>query len=400
MTHLVQADIVFPVSSIPVQNGILRLDDQGVILEVIDPENGHAPDPVTIRKVEGFLCPGFINSHCHLELSYLRGLIPEKAGMTGFIAGLLKARHSVAAEKIKEAVMDAEHEMLKNGIVATGDISNGSDSFFQKSQNNMHYHTFIELFDLGEEKAAETFRHGEHLRDVLMRDMPEGHSCSIVPHAPYTVSKKLMSLLNLCAYENNYLVTMHSQESAGENEIFISKTGPLYDLFTGMGIDMSYIPKTGFNSLRSTLIHLSNCQKIMLVHNTYASAADVEWAEKYAKMIYWCLCPNANLYIEDRLPEIRNFMKHRERITLGTDSLASNHGLSILEEMKTISRSNPDLTFSDILPWATINGARFFGIDKIFGSFEKGKRPGINLLENTDPVRQNITQATTVRKLF
>jgi len=398
---LLQAGYVFSVTAAPVKNGILRVDNQGKILELIDPANAVSiPDQGTIQTFEGFLCPGFVNSHCHLELSYLKNRIPEKTGMTGFIAGMLANRGKASAEEIQTAIEVAEKEMIVNGIVAVGDISNTSDSFSQKAMNNLHYHTFIELFDLGDDKAAEAFAKGERLEKELRQSLPQGHSVSLVPHAPYTVSKKLLSLLNLCSYENNSLMAIHNQESEGENELFMSKTGPLYDFFTRAGFDMDYISKTGFNSLRSTLIHLSNCNKIQLVHNTFTSEDDVHWAIKYAKMIYWCLCVNANLFIEDRMPDIKNFIGQSSRITLGTDSLASNHGLSILEEMKTIARHNPQLSFNEMLAWATINGADFFNIRQKYGSFDPGKSPGINLIEQVDFQNMNLTSQSSVRRLF
>ena len=65
------------------------------------------------------------------------------------------------------------------------------------------------------------------------------------------------------------------------------------------------------------------------------------------------------------------------RITLGTDSLASNHQLSIWQEMLTIMRAYPDISLEAILPWATLNGARYLGLEQTLGSLETGKRPGI-----------------------
>jgi cytosine/adenosine deaminase-related metal-dependent hydrolase len=398
---LLQADYIFPVTADPIKNGILRVDEQGKILEVIDPAlAATAPEAGEVKKYKGFICPGFVNSHCHLELSYLKNKISERTGMTGFITGLLANRGKYPVEEVSEAIAKAEKEMLGNGIIAVGDISNTTDSFQQKSQGNMHYHTFIELLDLGEEKTVEVFVRGEWLQNELNKTKPASHTSSLVPHASYTVSKRLLSLLDNCAYENNSLMTIHNQESEGENELFINKTGPLYDFFTHVGISMDYIERTGVNSLRSTLIHLSNCNKIQLVHNTFSLEEDIQWATHYAKMVYWCFCVNANLFIENRMPDVKNFMPHKTRITLGTDSLASNHSLSILDEMKTVAQYHPWLSFSELLKWATINGAEYFGINKNYGSLEKGKKPGINLLENTDMNSRSINQHTTVKKLF
>ena len=93
--------------------------------------------------------------------------------------------------------------------------------------------------------------------------------------------------------------------------------------------------------------------------------------------MYWCLCPNANMYIENRLPNIEMLYKNNCTIVLGTDSLASNHRLSIWEEIKTIRQNFSSIPFEQILQWGTINGAKSLGLDKEFGSFEVGKKPGV-----------------------
>ncbi|HRP60104.1 MAG TPA: amidohydrolase family protein, partial [Vicingus sp.] len=82
-------------------------------------------------------------------------------------------------------------------------------------------------------------------------------------------------------------------------------------------------------------------------------------------------------YIEGRQPNYHLFLN--EKCTIGTDSLASNWSLSILDELKTISNNSPNIELEKLIKWATINGAEFLGIDNQYGSIEKGKKPGINL---------------------
>ena len=102
------------------------------------------------------------------------------------------------------------------------------------------------------------------------------------------------------------------------------------------------------------------------------------------------MCPNANIYIETRLPDIPAMITANAALTLGTDSLASNHSLSIMNEIKVIQKHFPEITLDQIISWATINGAKFLGIEKQFGSFEKGKKPGV----------LNINNELRVKRLF
>ncbi|MBN2758462.1 MAG: amidohydrolase family protein, partial [Bacteroidales bacterium] len=122
----------------------------------------------------------------------------------------------------------------------------------------------------------------------------------------------------------------------------------------------------------------------LLVHNTFSTENDIEKANAYFENLFFALCPNANLYIEDKLPDISMLCKEKQSLTIGTDSLASNHKLSVLDEMKTISQNFPEINFSEILKWATLNGAKALGFDNEIGSLEIGKSPGINLISNFD----------------
>jgi len=134
------------------------------------------------------------------------------------------------------------------------------------------------------------------------------------------------------------------------------------------------------------------------VHNTYTSLKDIYFIRRFGREISWCFCPNANLYIEGRLPKIDLFLAHDFNITLGTDSLASNDGLSILEELKTLHRLQPNLSLLRTIHWATLNGAKFLGIDDKFGSIEPGKQPGLNLIQDTDNLK--LTERSKVKRLI
>src|SRR5689334_19080444 len=142
------ADFVFPVSSPPIKNGVVLTDENGKILEVTSP-NSPLKSPLSeesgssdVQYYPGIIVPGFVNAHCHLELSHLKGALPEKAGLDEFIMGIESLR-TTAEEDIIKAAEKADAEMQKEGIVAVGDISNKNHSFSIKAKSKIHYHTFI-----------------------------------------------------------------------------------------------------------------------------------------------------------------------------------------------------------------------------------------------------------------
>ena len=387
----ISADHIFPASSEPLQNGTIIIDDAGTILNV---EAGRQEGA---EYYPGIICPGFINTHCHLELSHMLAQVPENMGMTGFIKEVIGTRSSFSEREIQESIIKAENEMVVNGIVAVGDISNNNSTFIQKSKGNLSYHTFIEVFSMDPAKAEEVFSNGKKLEAELSA---LSLLCSIVPHAPYTMSEKLLQLINEEALNNNSILTIHNQESEGESELFLSNSGVMFDTFKAMGIRTELMRKTGKNSLRTTLPFLKHAFKLLLVHNTYTSKEDLKWTlsniSDLKSSIYFCTCPNANIYIENRLPDYNIFIETNARMTIGTDSLASNRGLSIMDEIKTISKHYPHIPLQTLITWATKNGAEFLGLPQL-GTIEKGKRPGLNLLKDVDGLK--ITENTNVVKL-
>ncbi len=137
--------------------------------------------------------------------------------------------------------------------------------------------------------------------------------------------------------------------------------------------------------MRSVLPYFNLGQTIFLIHNTCISENDIIWAKQYAAenglQLVFCLCVNANLYIENKVPPIDLLLKHNCQIVLGTDSYSSNWQLSIAKEIESIQKHFPHLELATILHWATQSGARALRWDDRLGSFEKGKQPGLTLLD-------------------
>lgn len=389
------ANYIFPVSGNPLHNGIVILDDVGKVIDLIDTQ-GNLRDSEKLEFYNGIIVPGFINTHCHLELSHLHRKIEKHTGLAGFIDQFVKFRKADYNE-IHAAIEIADQRMQSEGIVAVGDISNTSDSFFQKQISKIKYHTFIEIFSPETEKADAKFKAGLN----LLNDTKTFYSllASLVPHAPYTMSNKLLGLISEYAKENKSIISIHNQETSSENELFHTKSGELYDLLCRLNADYSEWIPTGKNSLESITRFLPQENKMLLVHNTYTTEKDIEQASNYFKNLYWSLCPNANLYIENTLSDIDLLYRKNQKITIGTDSLASNDMLSIIEELKTINLNFSQIPLEEIIRWATINSAEVLGLDSGLGSIEIGKTPGINLIQNADLQNLKLTTKSIVKVL-
>ena len=137
----------------------------------------------------------------------------------------------------------------------------------------------------------------------------------------------------------------------------------------------------------------------MFVHNTFTTAEELKKTSEDFQNVFWCACPKANMYIENRLPDYNNWLQITDKVCIGTDSLASNNTLSILDEMKTIQSNFPEIKTETLINWATINGAKFLEIDSQFGSIEIGKQPGINLISDLNG-DNSFSKNSAVRKII
>ena len=372
MLKYFSADWVFPVNQSPVRNGVVAVNAEGRIAQLLTLENAEALG-VTIVRYKGSIVPGFINTHCHLELSHMLGQVPEQTGLVEFVKTIIKSRQADPVA-IQHAMLQADQQMFNNGIVAVGDISNQLVSKEIKQNSKIHYHTFVEAMGFNPERATAIMDYAVGIKNDFA-PLP----ASVVPHAPYSVSPALFKLINQHAEKENALISIHNQESLNENLFFESKTGGFLGLYEFLGLDISFFEPTGKSSLPSWLPFIGS-QKTLLVHNTISGKQDVEFAKQNHADLYWCLCPLANLYIEDALPNVDLLMAEDLKITLGTDSLASNHQLNILAEMKTL-QERKKVSFEKLLLWATKNGADFLGLQDELGTIEVGKAPGLNLIQ-------------------
>lgn len=358
---------------------VLVLNSDGKIEATIPKQDAGAD----IELYEGILSPGFINCHCHLELSHLKDVIPHHTGLPAFLSNVMNLR-AFPREKILAAMQRGDKTMQENGIIAVGDICNTDISIEVKKNSTLYYYNFVETMGLLSEKTKIRFEQASKLFDTFQAIQQANMiGTAIVPHAPYSLTPALWQLIT--AFDKNQLLSIHSQESGAEEELIRQGKGELLDFYKKIGVPVSPLAGRYPRSLLATCSFLNLSIPVILVHNVETNKADVdEILNKRANEdLFWCLCPNANLYISQKLPNITMLKEAKLQLVLGTDSLASNSELSILSEIKTIRAHFPEIGMDEIFRWATINGAKALQIDHRLGSFEPGKTPGVVLMDES-----------------
>ena len=389
----ISANYVFTVKhEEPLKNGIVELDENGVILRVLD--NPSNLELASTEFYNGVLVPGFVNAHSHLELSHLKNKLSKHTGLTGFIDELMAVRNNFSVSEMYEAQKKAIVDMFRAGIVAVGDISNGIDSLAIKrlDTSGLFFHNFIEVLGFNNSDAEFVMKKAIQLQQIFS----EISSSSIVPHATYSVSYKLMKLIANWSEKNRGIISIHNQETLSEDSLIRNKSGELALFLSQRKNNLNDLidAESSVDLIQKEII---SHQKLLLVHNTFSSLTEISSLQK--DNVYLVFCPNANLFIENTLPKIDEFANRFQNICLGTDSLASNGDLSILSEMKTIIEFFPKIQFNQMLKWATLNGARALNICDKYGSIEKGKSPSISLIQYFDFKNQTISAKSKIKRI-
>lgn len=377
MINRIAASWVYPLDGEPIRNGFVEYDDDGKIVATGQCAEGE-------EVLEGALVPGFVNGHCHVELSHLHKKFVKGTGMAGFIDQINALRDWAGREKKQELVKEWMDLMWQRGISAMADISNDDSSFDIKASHPMYTRTFLEVFGSEPEMCEGVMKEVTELNALADS---AGIDAAPTPHSCYTMSPQLLSASAAAGLAKGWL-SYHSQESQEEEDLLLTGTGAMYENRKRSG--MSTPPVTGSSSLKYFISRLEEtCTapfdgKILLVHNVCLKQDDIDAAKKAMKNVFWAICPLSNIFIHDALPPVPLMRANGLDIMVGTDSLSSNDDLDIVKELFCIHENFPEVPMNEILTWACLNGARFLAKDDVMGSLTPGKKPGIVLVRNID----------------
>ena len=386
------AQYIFTNAGSPLKRGIITTADDGTILK-IENTGGNLTERRSVQFYNGIIIPGFVNCHCHLELSHMKGSVAPGLGLGKFIMEIRNSRDNIITD-ILSAARRADSEMCDEGIVICADICNTSGTFTIKKGSRIHYLNLLEVFGIDAEKAD---RRIDEIMKVAQAAAELDLPVSIVPHSAYSLSLPLFRLVRKMS-ENNEITAIHFMESGDEKEFIKTQSGELMNSYLNSGL-LSSIPETAGSHINVILNEITHSGNLILVHNTFTDRDTVK-AVRQRERTFWCLCPNSNNYIENKIPPVDMLLEEGCDLVIGTDSLASNTRLSILEELKTIQNNFPAIPLEELIRWATLNGARALNEVNLFGSIEPEKRPGLLLLKNIDIINMKLLPETSVTRLI
>ncbi len=375
----IAATYLYPLTGFePVRNGFVEYEEDGTILRT-----GVCEDPAAEEHfVEGALIPGFVNTHCHIELSYMWKLFRRGTGMAGFIDQINALRDTASLEEKLSDIQTWMDRLWQRGVSAMADISNCADSFAIKAASPMYTRTFLEVFGTEPEDCPAVIR---SVKVLQAEALACGLDAAPTPHACYTMSPQLLTAASAEGLASGFL-SYHSEETPQEEEMLRSGSGPMWENRVRAG--MSTPPVTGTSSLLYFLDRLQQAhpapfdEHILLVHEVCMDQEGIDAVKAAMNHPFIALCPLSNLYIHDALPPVELLRANGMKLTVGTDSLSSNDDLNPVMELFCLQENFPQVPLGELLTWACRNGAEFLGKERELGTLESGKRPGLALIDH------------------
>lgn len=377
----IAAEYVFTLTGYePIRNGFVEYDDNGTVTSV-----GECQDP---RKenifVRGAVVPGFVNTHCHLELSYLWKSFRKGTGMAGFIDQINAMRDN---KSLEEKLNDIHHWMTlmwNRGVSAMADISNCSDTFAIKKASPMYTRTFLEVFGT-EPRDCDSVMAA--VRNLKAQAEEYGLDASPTPHSCYTMSPELVTAASAEGLKSGFL-SYHSEETDEEEDMIRFGRGAMWENRKAAG--MSVPPVAGKSSLLYFIDRLEKAhpapfdEHILLVHEVCMDQEGIDAVKKVMNHPFVALCPQSNIFIHNSLPPVPLMRRNGLKITVGTDSLSSNDDLDIVRELYCLQNAFPEVGLNELLTWACLNGAEFLSKENEYGRIAVGMKPGLVAVENLD----------------
>jgi cytosine/adenosine deaminase-related metal-dependent hydrolase len=371
------AQWVLPVARPPIRDGAVLVDAAGRI-EAVGPDaelSALGADRVTDLGAAALL-PGLVNVHAHPELSGFRGLL-EDLPFEEWILSLVTAKRAAALDAVDCAVAAAWTcvEAVRAGITTLGATEASAAAVDAFSAAGLRGVVYRELFGPDPAQAAGALAGARQHVDALRARAAARVRVGISPHAPYTVSDALFAAVAEYALAEGLPVAVHIAESAAEEALVVHGAGPFAPGLRARGIatparaatSIALLDQTGLLRTRPLLIH---CVRLR--------ADDVSRIRDAGATV--AHCPAANARLGHGMAPLELLLEAGVVVGLGTDSVASNNRLDILEEarlaqmlLRARCATPTALPPARLLELATIDGARALGLDDEVGTLEPGK---------------------------
>ena len=334
-------------------------------------ESSHNGSSETGTKVvdwgSAIIMPGLINAHAHLELTSFHNQLTRFDSFTGWISQLVSRRRLWTPDDFVSSTREGARLSLAAGTTLVGDIASSAMGWKATFGQNLRRVVFEELLALSPDQADPVLR---QLKQRLKESEPNPlliHGIS--PHAPYTVSPDLYMRAAEEARRHSMPLATHLAETRAELELLSSGTGEFIEFLRASGV----LPQR-WNPPKSAPAHYLEGLGVLgpsciLIHCNYLDQPSIDRINQSRSHVVYC--PRSHAFFGHALHPIRNLLDEGVNVALGTDSLASNSSLSIMDEMRFLFEKRKDIGAEEIFTAATLGGAKALGLDGRLGRLQK-----------------------------
>ncbi len=382
------AKYILPVTSDIIEDGAVVIEGNKIVdfgvRDEIDSKYKEIEKRFDLKNA--LIMPGFVNAHTHLELSNLKFKKAENfqdwlwkivKQRDKFIRGKfanIKFLRFLQERRFKNAVKRRIDEIINSGTIAIGDVSNTAKLITLLLRVPLKVQIFIELIAFREDRGKEFF---DVVKDLIenINNVVKGYSLekvfkvSMSPHAPYSVSQGLFKLIK--SFNGSSKTSVHLAEPVEEVEFLKQGMGFFRDFLIQRNVfDPDWIPP-GVSPVKYLEQIDFLDENTLAVHCVNVDDEDIEILSQRGVSV--CTCPRSNFFLKVGKAPVRKFLDNGINVCIGTDSVASNHDLNILHELRFAREFYPDVSDVELIKMATINGAVALGFGDSCGSIEKGK---------------------------
>lgn len=365
---ILRSDWVVPVSCPPIRDGYIRLDGPhisavGAYASLPAGETGDVLD-----LGDAILTPGLVNPHTHLELTCYAGALPP-APFWDWIRQLIPLRaHPAAMDQEAVSVPMGAWQSLRAGVTCVGDISRCNISWRGLKRVPIRKVCFAELLSLADQPP----RTPDELRTAFEEiEEDELLTAGVSPHAPYSVFADHLAAAVRLARQRRRPWCSHWAETREEVAFLMGQLDALPEFFR------RYLENQGLRSPAKSagefLTYVAEGGPPgLLAHGNYLDKTDIAHLAAAGHSVVFC--PRAHHFFGHSAYPLATLRAAGVRVVLGTDSVASNDDLSLLEEARFVrshvAEPPPD---AELLRMITLDAAAALGLHSQIGSLEAGK---------------------------